>query len=613
MSSSCANENLNKYRAKINLLSHSETDKRNLYLKKLSMGEIYGPQTGYPEIDRNHLAYYTDEELSVSLPEKTVYDFCLHKNEENNVMFIFYNKKIKKQYVLKMIDAVAEVLTNDYCVGKGDKVSLLLPTIPETYYIFFALNKIGAIANLIDPRINEERIKDCLGENNKLIFAIDTYGEKIDNVTKKLNVDVVSISAAESLSGFMKAVYKKKTKIKAIDRFISFKSFVKGKNEKSHCEVKPIAYEKNMVAAIVYSSGTTGVPKGVMITNDNINSIAFHIKPVLKPIQRNHKYLVIMPPFIAYGLVCGLCCPVYMEQQMILIPKFTPQEFPDIIAKYKPNHMLGVPSFFESLTKSPKLQKMDLSFIGCCIVGGDKMNVETEKEINRFLQERGGKINILKGYGMTELSSAAFLTPSNDMNKHGSVGTAFINNDVKVLDPDTGAYLTCNQIGEIYVSTPSMMAGYVNNSDEEKKVFATDEYGHTWIKTGDIGSVDEKGNLTICGRIKRMIVRPDGHNVFPSVIEDIINEHKDVKNSVVIGIDSKTSINGKIPTAVIVLNRKEVGLEDKVREELINIQSIKLPPRDVAEEYIFTDELPLTMIGKVDIKKLEEMYGKGNG
>lgn len=213
--------NLKKYRAKINRLSHSETDKRNLYLKKLSVGEIYGPRTGYPEIDRNHLAYYTDEELSVSLPEKTVYDFCLHKNEENNVMFIFYNKKIRKQYVLKMIDAVAEVLTNDYCVGKGDKVSLLLPTIPETYYIFFALNKIGAIANLIDPRINEERIKDCLGENNKLIFAIDTYGEKIDNVTKNLAVDVISISAAESLSGFMKAVYKKKTKIKAIGRFIA--------------------------------------------------------------------------------------------------------------------------------------------------------------------------------------------------------------------------------------------------------------------------------------------------------------------------------------------------------------------------------------------------------
>lgn len=611
----CKNSNTDfyAYRKKLSQLSNLEQQKRNVYLRKIAIGEVYGPQTGYPEIDKNHLAYYSDEDILASLPQKTIYEFCLNRNNEDNVMFIFYNKKIRKQYVLKKIDAVAEVLVNDYGVGKGDRVSLLLPTIPETYYIFFALNKIGAVANLIDPRINEERIKDCLGTENKLIFAIDTYGEKIDKVTSDLGVDVISISAAESLNAVMQTFYKKRAHIKKIDRFISFSRFVKGKNQNSHRKISSVQYEKDMVAAIVYSSGTTGVPKGVMITNDNINSIAFHIKPVLKPIKRNHKYLVIMPPFIAYGLVCGLCCPVYMEQQMILIPKFTPQEFPDIIAKYKPNHMLGVPSFFESLTKSPKLQKMDLSFVGCCIVGGDKMNVETEKEINRFLQERGGKIKILKGYGMTELSSAVFLTPSNEMNKFGSVGTAFINNNVKVLEPKTNDYLTCNQLGEIYISTPSMMAGYINKPEEEKRVFATDEFGKTWIKTGDLGSVDKKGNLTISGRIKRMIVRPDGHNVFPNVIEDIINTHPAVENSAVIGIDSKESINGKIPTAVIVLNKRQPGLEDKVRDELTDLLKVKLPPRDVAEEYIFVEELPLTMIGKVDIKKLEEMYGKSNG
>lgn len=597
---------MEKYREKLSNHTCDEQQKRNIYLKKIAIGEVYGPQTGYPEIDKNHLAYSSDEDILTSLPQKTIYDFCLKQDGNNEVMFIFFNKIIRKMHVLEKINAVAEVLVNDYGIGKGNKVSLLLPTIPETYYVFFALNKVGAVANLIDPRINEERIKECLGADNKLIFAIDTYGEKIDKVTRDLDVNVISISAAESLNGLMRFLYRKKARIKKIRRFTSFKEFVRGKTVNSHRKVAPVKYEQGMVAAIVYTSGTTGVPKGVKLTNENINSIAFHVKTVMHEMKSADKYLVVMPPFIAYGLVCGLCCPFYMEQQMILIPNFKPQEFPELVVKYKPNHMLGVPSFFESLTKSDKLHRMDLSFVKYCIVGGDKMNVETEREINQFLQDRGGTLKILKGYGMTELSSAVFLTPSEYMNKPGSVGAAFINCNAKIIDPESGAYLRCNEVGEVYISSPSMMAGYVDNPKEERNVLVPDEFGEVWVKTGDLGSIDEKGNLTISGRIKRMIVRPDGHNVFPNVIEDIINTHKDVENCVVIGLDSRESVNGKVPTAVVVLKREAVGLEHQVKEQLVELLKVKLPPRDVAEDYIFVKELPLTAVGKIDIRKIEE-------
>lgn len=608
-------DELKEYRDKLSKLTEEEQKKRDLYLRKLSTGEMLGPQTSFPDIDKNHLYHYSEEDIMEELPKKKAYDYCLNINENNRneVMFEYFNKKIKKEEVKEKIDEVAKVLVNDYHISVGDKVSLCLPTLPETYYLFFALNKIGAIANFIDPRINEERIKECIGDDSKLIFAVDTFSEKIDNATKNLKCDVISVSAAESLSVPMKIIYKTKTKIKNVNRFVKFKDFVKGKNSESHNEIDNVEYQPDMVAGIVYTSGTTGVPKGVMLTNDNINSVAFHQRKNMTEMKDRDRYLVIMPPFIAYGLVCGICCPVFAEQRMILIPNFKPENFPDLVIKNKPNHMLGVPSFFENLVKNEKLKNMDLSFIKYCIVGGDKLNVETEKNINEFFRTHGAKINIVKGYGMTELSSAAVSTPNNLENKIGSVGITYVNNNIKIINPETHDFLRNDEIGEVYIESPSMMYGYVNNMEEQQKVIVQDEYGKKWVKTGDLGSIDEKGNLTIVNRIKRMIVRPDGHNVFPSVIEDLLNTHKAVENCVVVGLNSNDSVNGKIPTAIVVLKDEYSNFEEEVKQQLIELSSVKLPPRDVALEYIFVKELPLTSVGKIDVNKLETFYNEEKG
>ena len=605
-------DKLKEYKEKLSKLNEMERKKRDLYLKKISTGDIHGPEIGLPNLDKPWLQFYSDDDIMEEFPKQSIYDFLLDKNKENmdNYLLEYFGKKIKTKDVIKNSEIVARRLVNDYGIKKGDIVSLCVPTIPETYYLFLAINSIGAVANLIDPRINLERIKECLGVDSKIIFAVDTYSEKINEATKELNVDVVSISPAESLNIIMKNAYNVKAKPVKIDRFISWKNFFGGKNQKSNLSVEKILYSENMPAAIVYTSGTTGIPKGTILTNENIISVALHQVKNVPDMKKGDKYLVIMPPFIAYGLVCGICCPMSTCQKMILIPKFEPRNFPELVAKHKPNHILGLPSFFESLVKSHLFNDMDLSFIKYCIVGGDKMTVESEKKINDFFKKHNVKNKIVKGYGMTELSSAAITTHDDSSNKLGSAGIPYTKNNVKILNTENGKEVGFNELGEIYISSPSMMYGYKDKAEEEQKVIVKDEFGQNWVKTGDIGMVDELGNVTIHGRIKRMIVRPDGHNVFPSAIEEVLITHYAVNSVVVIGVKSKEYDNGYIPTAIIVLDEKYLNIKEEIIEELKCLSLEKLPPRDVALDYRVRESIPYTSVGKIDVKLLEEEYAE---
>lgn len=612
METTKAIDELKDYRSKLSKLTEDEHIGRDLYLKKIANGTMQGPPTGYPEIDKPGLSQYSDADIQEKITEKSIYEFSYSQNLNNldNKILNYFNKKITTKELFDEVDRIAEILVNDYNISEGDVVSIALPTIPETYYLFLALNKISAIANFIDPRINEERIKSCIGNDSKLIFSVDAYNEKFDCATKDLSCEIVSVSAASSLGNIKKMLYNKKAQIKQIKRFIQWDDFKKGKSNESHKTISVNPGDKNKIAARISTSGTTGVPKIVNLSNYAINSVAFHQRKHMPDLNEGDNYLVIMPPFIAYGLVCGMCAPLSACQKMILIPKFEPKDFSKLILKHRPNHILGVPSFYEDLIKNPIFKNKNLSFLKYCIAGGDKMNVETEKKINEFFKKHNIKNNIVKGYGMTELSSAAFSTPNNEQNKLGSVGIPYLKNKVRIVDLETGKNLTYNQKGEIYVASPSMMDGYSNNENETQKVIIKDEYNQEWVKTGDIGYVDNKGNTTITDRIKRMIVRPDGHNVFPSTIEAIINSHNAVQNSVVIGVKSEKYDNGKIPTAIIVLKEEYKTMQDKIEQEINSLSLEKLPPRDVALCYKFVDSLPLTSVGKIDVKMLEEEFSK---
>ena len=390
------------------------------------------------------------------------------------------------------------------------------------------------------------------------------------------------------------------------DKYQSWNSFIK--NGINHTLYQR-PYEKDYPAAIIYTGGTTGISKGALLSNDCFTAMAAEAYYDAPTLFTGKRFLEIMPPFIAYGLIFGHFIPFCAGLESCLIPVFNPKKFADYLLKYKANHVIGVPSFFETLIKSKRVQKRDLSFLTTCITGGDKMLVETERQINDFLKNHGCKNSVMKGYGMTEMGSAATFTVSDDSNIEGSVGITSQHNNVKVINPETGDELKYNEPGELCLTGPTMMLGYHNNEKETQNVMKKAKDGTVWIHTGDIGYITEDGIIFIVDRIKRMIIRPDGHNVWPSMIENVISKHPSVEDCVVVGLTNPKESNGKIPTAFVVVKENYIA-DDKLKEELDLFSKKHLPERDVAMAYHFCDTLPLTLLGKVDYRALEKRHSK---
>lgn len=590
-------------------------------------------KTGKPSIDKPWLKWYSDEALGVEVADMKFYDYMKSRNLDNlnGTALNYFNHKITYEEMIKEIEktAAAFVILG---VKPGEIVTFCTPTLPETIYAIYALNKIGAVAALIDPTTNAERIENFIKLfDSKHLVMVDVAYPKFEKFLSKTNLkDTIVVSPTDSLSPLMKLGYNVKKMVTDIkkettkldipygDYYINWEQFTElGKDLRATDE----PYKPNSPAAIVLTSGTTGVPKGAVMSNENLNAIALE-QGYCTNMEKNDTFLNIMPPFIAYGLVCGVNNVLCNGLEMIIIPKFEKGDkkapingkipkidkantFDTLLIKHNPQHVLGVPNFYTKLAESDKKDKLDLSFLKCCIAGGDTFHSQKEELINSFLKAHHSEVLINKGYGMTELCSVATYTTDANTNKLGSVGIPVMLNNVKILDLETGEELGYNQIGELYVSGPGVILGYFGNDKENKKTFITDENGTKWVKTDDLFSIDEDGVLFFHGRIKRMMVRPDGHNVFNEPIEEVLLSHEAVEDCAVIGVEDK-ELNGEIPSAVVVLKEQYRGLKDEIEKQLRALSLEKLPERDVALDYYYRDNLPYTLVSKVDYQKLKK-------
>lgn len=599
------------YKEKLSELSEKEKKLRDQYLRKIALGEIQGPMTGNPEIDKPWLKFYDEDKISFDLPNMTVSDYITKNNKDNleSTALEYFGKKISyNELDEKTLETKKAFLKMG--IKPGDVVSFCVPTLPETYYAWKALIDIGAIANMIDPRTNASTIKDFIEKSNsKMVFYIDIAAPKMIPIINELGIDnIVTMAASDSLPAHLKALLKlkdsfsKKTKTEKPNKnIINWKKFIK--NGKDYEGDFPVIKDKlNQPCSVVYTSGTTGVSKGSLMTNKNFLAMVYQNKCANMGWEKNDIMLGIMPPFIAYGLVCGFSLPLCNGMQVDIIPKFEADKFDSYILKHKPNHIMGVPSYLDSLTTSEKLKDKDLSFIKTAIVGGDKMVISSEKKVNEFLKAHNSNAKISKGYGMTEMSSNAIYTINDDCNELGSVGVPLIGNGFKIINKD-GETLTYNQIGEVCLTGPTLINGYFNNESETKKAFVVED-GQRWIHTGDHAIMNKDGVVTFYDRIKRIIVRSDGHNVWPSRIEKIIESNPKVLKCCVTGVKESEHNNGEIPTAFLVIKDEFLPETQEIIDELNEDCLSKLPERDIALQYVVKDELPLTPVGKIDYRKL---------
>ena len=601
-------EDLIKLKEKISKLSDEEKKLRDLYLRKISSGELYGPMTGYPSIDKPWLKYYNENNIGLRRTNSNAYEYMKANNKDNlsSISISYMNKDITYAELLKNIDTATKSLIK-LGIKKGDVVSLVMANIPENIYLFYAINRLGPVANMIDPRFKKEEMIEILNNTNSFnLISIDTFlnSKTIKYLKSHTSLkNIVLINPLESLSKnkLLKfyinlkqriIIDYKKYSLTLWDNFINNGKLISLENIPSTTEEVP--------AVMVRTGGTTGKPKTVVLTNKNLNEMANQHALGEYNFKKKDIFLDFLPPFIAYGICGATHMPLVLGLNLRLLPKFDAKEFPKLMKKYQPNVVFGGPILYEKMLLNKATKNIDLSTLKVPVSGGDTMNVELERKINNYFYNNNCHHHVGQGYGMTEVSSSACYSKE-EAYCEGSVGIPLINNSIAIFDTETNEEKQYGSEGEICIKTDTTMMCYLNNKEEYEKLIRVHSDGSSWVHTGDIGKMNDSGNLFVVGRMKRIIVS-NGSKIFPTTIENIISKHPEVLTCTIVGAKHKSLRN--VPVAHIVLNDKNTNLDILV-SKIDNEIKKELPDYYLPYIYIFRKEMPLTSIDKIDYKSLE--------
>lgn len=552
------------------------------------------------------LKYYDQKFINQTLPALSAFEYVCQrsKNHLNDTALEYYGRKFTYADLIVNVKKTAAALRGAG-VKKGDIITVVSIMTPEIIALFYAADMMGATLNLVDPRYSVEGIREYIEEvDSHLLVCLNVVYERCRQAAKRTNVEkVIVLSPADSLPPVMAVGYKLTTpdKNKYASNVIRWKQFIKG-GEGQSTAAEP--YDPDHACVVVHTGGTTGSPKGVMLTDDCFNGIALQFQAYPKLFHRGQKLMNVMPPFIAYGFACGIHLPLVLGFTVIIIPNLDPAKLGSLVLKHKPEHMFGVPTHYQQLAADPKLRDKDLSFIINYAAGGDSLSRGAEQTVNDFLAAHGARYPIAKGYGMTEVSSAATVAAGLD-NKPGSVGIPMVNTVVAAFEPGTDQELPIGQRGELCISGPCLMKGYYNKPEETAILLRRHPDGRVWAHTGDMGYLDEDGFVFLDSRIKRMIIRHDGFKVFPSMIENVVSRHPAVHQCSVVGCADKDHTQGRLPFVYIVLKADTTAKKKQVIRELERMCAEELPEYVQPVAYKFISSMPMTPVGKVDYRQLE--------
>lgn len=548
-----------------------------------------------------------DMPFTLEYPNGSMYDAveAVAKKYPNAIAFDFMGAHTTYKRMIEQINACARSLKT-IGVREGDRVTIAMPNCPQAIYMFYAVNLVGAIANMIHPLSAEKEIENYLNISKSItVVTLDQFYAKFEAIRSNTSViNVILASVRDELTrsiktGYMLTEGRKIEKIPAGAPVIQWKKFLSlGKSCFWNYKVERKATDS---AVILYSGGTTGKTKGIVLSNLNFNALSRQVinaNPMFRP---GDKMLAAMPLFHGFGL--GVCIHTMLASggRCILVPRFTAKSYAKLITKYRCNFIAGVPTLYEALLRLPSMERADLSCLKGVFSGGDSLSVELKKKFDTFLYDHAATIQIREGYGTTECVTASCLTPPMQ-HKEGSIGLPFADTYYKIVKPGTSEEVPYGEEGEILLAGPSVMMGYLDMPEETQKVLQKHDDGMTWLYTGDLGTMDEEGFVYFRGRAKRMIIS-SGYNIYPAQIENIFDAHENVHMSCAIGVPDSYKMQ---KVKVFVMLKEGVPATESTRESLMQYARKNIAKYAMPYDIEFRSELPTTLVGKVAYRKLEE-------
>ncbi len=515
----------------------------------------------------------------------------------NYIALEYFDTKYTYKQLIQKIDNIA-VSLKKLNVVENECVTICMPNIPEAIFLIYAVNKIGAICNIIHPLSSKQEIKKAIDETNSAtVFTTDITYTKVKDL--KLNYIIVC-EISNSMKSFMQFLYnvKNKKNMNYDSNVIRWHDFIKQGYDIINTHV---SRKQDSPAVIIYSGGTTGRQKGIVLSNLCFNSLVSQCEVVCKEAKAGNSILSALPIFHGFGLCICIHVPLSLGLKCILIPKINTLKINYIIKSKKPNLLPVIPSMLNVIVNSIPLGPKSFKSVKVILSGGDYLNDDLRDNVEKYFRKCGSIAKIQIGYGLSE--ATAFVSATcESVKSNNNIGIPNPDNLIKIFEPETDVEVGYDKIGEICVTGPSIMLGYINEDEETKKVLIKHYDGKIWLHTGDLGYMKEDGVLYYQSRLKRMIIS-NGYNIYPLELEEIINKCEYVSQSTVVAVKHK--IKQEAPKAVIVL-KKGVKLTSKIEKEIEDYCKKNIAKNALPCEYEFRESLPITKIGKIDYKELEK-------
>lgn len=561
--------------------------------------------TGYPSIDQPWLKYYgSNPTPNLS---QTVYQVVYERNRDHltDIALEYFGRKITYQELFQQVEA-AKAAFEEAGVRKGERIVFFTSSCPEIIYGVLALCRIGAVANMVNPLFEPEQIKSRIAETDaKLIVVMDAlYGKLCEAMewddTTKVAQKVIVVPVAASMPLITKWAMKVKGQavISYSQTVVSWNKFVRGRQEAQLPDEK---YEAERAFIMVYSSGSTGAAKGIVLTNGGMCATISHYLSPSFPCQRGDRYLQIVPIWFSTGIVLSVLMPLCVGITVVIEPVFSKENFAADLIKYRPNITLGATSLWLYTMKSRKLKYKDLSFLKYPITGGEQMLGRVETAVNAFLKEHGCRSSLIKGYGMCELGST-ISTDDREHQKQDAAGFPITGVVVAAFDTETNQELPYNKHGELRVISPAHMKEYFKNPVATAEFFWADMEGRIWGRTGDIGYVDEDGFVHVLGRASDQFTAASGRKHYCFDIENVILQEPNVAQCEVVGLSQGS---GEIPVAHLILEEDTKVDTMELLKKIHELCAHTLDEECVPYGYRICGEFPVKNTGKRDMGKLK--------